>query len=700
MSDLTALFRPRSVAIIGASGRAGNPFARPLQYLTEQGFPGEIYPVNPNYDELAGLPCYASLADVPGPVDLALINIPAAGAIDAVRDCGRQGVGAAVMFSAGFAETGPDGEALQAELATAARDAGVRLLGPNCQGVVFLPQRLYLTFTNGAQFTIPSGSGVAYVGQSGAVGGSILDLARESGMGLDAWVSTGNQADLGVLEVAAHLVDDPTIRVLALYLESIGDGAAFGSLARRADELGKQLVVLRSGRSDAGRRAVASHTGAMVASGAAFDLLARREGVILVDDVDELLLTAHVLARMPVPLGGRLGVVTSSGGAGSLAADHAEAAGLTLPVLADAAQRDLAEHVPEFGSVTNPVDVTAQLFNRGFELFGEVCRRVAAEDDIDAVVVLITMVVGDRGRQLADELVATAAAITKPVYVVWLAGAEQTQQGRAAYRDGHLPVFSSVGMLCRVVGRVVARQGYAPPRIAPPSVADPTAVHALQLGDGALTEAQGIALLDAAGVPRPPATLVRSGRDARTAASRLGGPFACKVQARGVSHKSDVGGVVLNVAVDDVEATVDRLLAEVDLPKADVEGVLVQQMAPQGLEVIVGVTRPDPGYPPVLTLGAGGVATEIHRDVTSQVLPVDADEAVRMLRQLRSWPLFDGHRGAPPLDVAALADAVASIAGLAGELGERLEELEINPLIVHPRGDGVTAVDIVVTTTT
>lgn len=692
------LFHPKAVAIVGASGRAGNPFARPLHYLRRFGFAGEVYPVNPGYQELAGLTCYPSLAEVPVAVDLVLSMVPAAQTVDLVTECGRLGVGAVIVSASGFAETGAEGRALQDELAARAAEGGVRLIGPNCQGVVNVSNHLVATFTAAAEAGLPRASGIAYVGQSGAVGGSVLDLARESGMGLSAWVSTGNQADTDLMEVGSYLLDEPGIEVLMLYLEAIDDGAAYEDLPARARKAGKHLVVLRSGRSQAGQRAAASHTGAMVPPEAAFDLVSEQEGAVLVADVDELLRVAHTLRTLPLPHGRRVAVVTTSGGAGSLAADQLEERGLVVEELSARTQEALAGIVPDFGSTANPVDVTAQLFNRGEHAFRDVCLTVGRDDGVDLVLIVLTMVVGAAGARLAADIAEVAETLGKPVLVTWLAGEQQTVAGRGVYRDRSLPVFASVGDAAHAAAALVAR-GRAAGRGERPRGALTGLVDAARLC-GAVTapllvEAEALDVLAAMGVAHPTSTLATSRAEAERAAAELDGALAMKVHAPGLVHKTDVGGVRLGVAPCDAGRAFDELLG------ADgATGVLVQAMARKGVEVVVGVTTSELGFAPVLTVGLGGVATELYGDVASHTLPVSSDDVTEMLRTLAAWPLLDGYRGRPPADVDALVDAVLRVAATAEALGDRLVELEINPLVVHERGAGATAVDFMMRTTT
>jgi len=546
---------------------------------------------------------------------------------------------------------------------------------------------------------MPPPSGVAYVGQSGAVGGSVLDLAAEMGLGLSAWVSTGNQADLDVAEVATALLADQDIAVIMLYVEALGDGAAYRKLAERAQALAKHLVVLRAGRSRAGRRAVASHTGAMLADDTGFVLTSRRYGVLVVDDVDDLLAVAATLSSTPSPRGPRVAVVTTSGGAGGLTADRLEDHQLAMPELAAATQAALAPHIPAFGALANPVDVTAQLFNQGAHAFGGVCRIVAGDPDVDAVVVLLTMVTGNAAATLAEDLVKTITTLDKPLLVVWLAGHELTSEARRIFHDASIPVFNSIAGVARVLGIIT------PPASDPvphrfPSASLPQAPGLQRLRSLARSahrrEDLGAAILDAVGIAQPASELVTSAGEAAAAASRLG-VTAMKVQAAGLAHKSDVGGVALGVSPQEADAAYRALMetaASRDL--AGVDGVQMQQMVAPGLELIVGAIGGRDGFPGVVTVGFGGVATEIYRDIATALAPVEAAGAEAMLRELRAWPLLAGFRGAAPADVEAAVAAIVAVGWAITALQGQVDEIEINPLIVASQGGGAVAVDVLV----
>lgn len=692
-----ALFRPKAVAIVGASGRADNPFARPLEYLTSFGFGGSVFPINPGYTDLFGLPCYASLADLPESIDLALVMIPAQSAIDVMPDIAKAGARAAVIFASGFGETGETGVQLQRDLLQAARNSGVRLIGPNCQGVLSTTTNMYGTFTAALENgPIASGS-LAYTGQSGAVGGSILSLANERGIGVSSWVSTGNQADLDSMTVGRYLIDQDDTATLAMYLESATDDRAFVDLAARAAELHKPLIVLRSAVSEAGARAAASHTGAIVGDSAAFDATVATFGVIEARDIDELIDFAHANTALPSLLGPRIGVVTTSGGAGSLASDHLDAVGLDVHELSVDSRESLSEVVPAFGAVENPVDVTAQIFASGEAGdFVDVCNRVESFDEIDGVLIALTLVTGNLATRTATALAELMARSNKPIVIAWAAAREQTLEARQYLRSAGLPIYDSVGTAARALASLRRTAGRMT------STTTPSWAPAVQsLVDGLpdlVTESKGTQLLQIAGVPRLRSVLVDGREAAQEAATEFSEPVVLKIQSAKVLHKSDLGGVLVGIPADQVsDVAVELLERFVDL---DPEGVLIQELAPDGLEFIVGVTRSEDGLP-LVTVGLGGTATELFRDTATAFAPVDADHARELVLSLRSSALLTGFRGDTPYDVDALARAVSQVSELAVAIGPRLRELEVNPLRVsHDPDRPVLALDFLMHLTT
>lgn len=684
--NLDSLFRPRSIAIVGASSRTGSPGSRPLEYLLELGYNGTILPINPAHEALHGLRCHPSLAALDVVPDVVLVSVPASAAVAVVEESAQLGVGAAIVFSSGFAEASDEGRRAQTMMTEAARASGMRIVGPNCQGVYFGPSKAALTFTGSLSGGAPTDTGVAYIGQSGAIGGSVLDLARPRGLGLTAWVSVGNQADVTVAEAALDLVRRDEIHVAALYLESVDDGATFMELAETAAHLGKKLVVLRGGRTEIGQRAAASHTGALTPPGAAFDAVAARLGVVIVDDIDELVDAAFVMSRFGSGHGRRTVVLSGSGGAGSLAADHFDDAGIELPELPKELRDELSEVIPDFGSVDNPVDVTAQLFTRDAHQFGRICERLANHSEIDQLGVIVNVLTGEPAEAFATDVVRIAAAAPIPVHLCYLASHETTAAPRAILRDGRVPVYDSLRRLAQA-----ARWAATPP--ATPRV-EPRPLDLPDVEGVVLTEWRATSLLRAAGVAVPRGVLIQDPAEAVSAVREVGGRAVCKVQSADVLHKTELGFVALGVTEDDARLVVSEMLGRAGA--VTVDGVLVQEMLPVGLELLVGVTCPLSGLPPLLTVGLGGIVAELIGDVASTSLPVTRQDVENLVLQLRTSALLTGHRGRDPYDLAGAVDAIHAIASLASTLGARLLELEVNPLIVQSNGGGAVAADALV----
>jgi acyl-CoA synthetase (NDP forming) len=702
-----ALLHPGSVALIGASARDGFA-ARTLENLVGFGFPGRIYPVNPRYAELAGLRCYPSIGAIGEPVDLALIAVPAVAVPAVIEECASAGVAAASAFSSGFAELGPEGLLLQQRMTATAARTGMRILGPNCMGHFYQPASLVASFTSALRSGLLPGSGVAYLGQSGAIGGAVMGMLAEHGHGLSAWFSTGNEADLTTAEIAAALVEDDTVRIVAAYLENVPDGAAWQQLTRRIVELGKRLVVLRSGRSAAGRRAAASHTGAMVRSDAAFGLLNADRGVIEVDDVEELVDTVELLVADRRPAGPAVAVLTSSGGTGGLLADQLESAGLVLAELKPHTQAAIARLIPAYGSVANPVDVTAQLFTQDMDAFVQACRPVLDDDGVDVLTVIST-VVGPGATAIAEGIVCLCQDSTKPIGVVLITPAGATGDARRVLHHAGVPVATSMPAYVKLLRNALVRpRGTARAALTQSELTRSESAGQSSVLGGALvaelfgadaaetiTEAPGARVLDAVGIPRPRGVLVTTETEADLAVRDLAPPFVLKIQSPQIAHKSDIGGVRVGIRRQDAIQVYREVRAAGErVSGARVDGVLVQEMASAGTELILGVRGARDGYPPVLAVGFGGVLTELYADVVSILAPVDPDQVRVLLRRLRGWPLLNGYRGAPPAALDAVVAAVVALGRVAVELGDRLDELEINPLVVNERG--ATAVDLVI----
>lgn len=698
---LQALLAPRSIALVGASADRTKLSGLPLFFLQRHGYSGALYPINPRAVEIGGLPCYPSLGEVGAPIDLAFLLVGAKRVLEVIDDCLETGVGAAIVAASGFAEVGGAGGELQTALAERIQGTGLRVLGPNCMGMVNILEGVAASFSQSlfVERLIPGA--LAFFSQSGAIGGSTLDMAFSRGIGLSHWVSTGNQVDVDVVECAAAVVDDPAVQVIGLYLEGLRSADAYCALLQRARSLGKRVLVLKSGQSEAGAQAAVSHTAAMVGNAAVFGAVSRQYGAILVNDLEELLDRAAALLAGRRATGPGVGVVSSSGGVGVIIADEVDRQGLCMASFSAETRERLTAVVPEYGSTNNPVDATATLVARmmGGEsgLWTECFANVADDPTVDVLLIGLTMITGQAGVTLADEVIAVLERTKKPVLVSWL-GADLCHSAFVRLRAAGVPMFSSTARAVRAATALV-NDAVPDARNAPSDELAPPLGDLPDLPNGALlTEWQCQPLLRAAGIPTPASVFLPDAADPGAVAA-LRGPFVVKAQSARVLHKSDVGAVLLPVDALDLASAVERVSANAReaLGGDAIDGVLVQEMVQGGVELVVSVTR-DPDFGLILSLGIGGTLAELLKDVASRRLPVTHAEIVKMIGAIRGAALLHGHRGRPEADAPALVEAVTRVACLGEHLGPRLDELEINPLLVLSRGRGVVAADCLIRT--
>lgn len=675
MSDsLSVLWSARSLAVIGASERPGALGRLPIQFLHRYGYPGSIYPIRPDAMPVLGLPSYRRVADCPVPIDLAMILLGADRVPAAVDDCVSAGVPAAIICSSGFAETGPTGALLQDEIVAKACAGGLRLLGPNCIGTVGVATGQVTSFSPlfaGAGTQLIDGC-LGFVSQSGALGYGAVSLAFERGLGLGWVVNTGNEADITAFEVMAALAREPGCCGLLGYVESLPELAPM----RRVAASGVPVAVLKGGRSDAGQRAAASHTAALASADRVVDAAFRQLGIVAVDDVDELLDVGDAFASPRRPAGPRVAVLTTSGGSGILAADALERHGLQLAELSQPTRAVLDDIVPAFGATANPVDVTATVMSKP-DLFERALDALIEDDGVDTVIACFCVLTGDDVTAVLSSLDRVAQRSGKPVLVA-RTGADQLAPGAAAaMRAAGVPSYPTPSRAVRAAAALVQ---VSRPRSAAPAA--PRAVGCAAPPRGS-TEAELKQLLAEAGLPVPAGRVALSRHDAVAAVAELGGRAVLKALAPGLAHKSEVGGVVVGVGVDDAAATYDRLTALA-------ETVLVEELVPGGVEVLVGVTTSPLGL--VLTLGPGGVLTELLDDVALRLLPVGRTEIEQMIDETRLATLLTGVRGAQAADRAALVDMVLALTAVVAGWPPG-GDLELNPVTVLAVGHGVRVLD-------
>lgn len=689
------LFGARHLAVVGASADPDKIGGRPLRYLDRAGFDGVVHPVNPRYDEVMGRPCAPSVAAIDGEVDLAIVAVPARAVEAAIDDCAAAGVPYAIVFSSGFAEVGAEGRARQDALVERARAGGVRLLGPNSLGIASSPNGLMASFATlfDRHETLLEGR-VGFLSQSGALGVFIYALAQDQGLGFSRFVSIGNEADLDVADFLAFLANDPATSAIGGYLEGIDDGGRFLAAAERARAAGKPMSFLKVGRSDAGRRAAESHTGSLAGSDEVYDAALRQAGIVRASDPQGLIdfLDVHGRARRR-PLRPGVAVLTISGGAGVWCADRLADHGLDLADLAPDTLATLTELLPAFATPQNPVDATGQIINDPLLFAG--CIDALLEDPGVSTLVVVLGLQERGGDRFAQQIVdAHDRHAGTAIVVTWLAGPSSAME---LLRRASVPAFGDLARAVEVVAGGVAASGHLD-RSAPAAPA--TAAHRVVDLDGRAldTEHDAKALLAEAGIVVPAGTLCATVAEVIEAAARIGGAVALKGQVAGLAHKTEHRLVHLGLrGASEVRAAASELEGALAAaaPASRRQGILVEPMAPDGVDLIVGCID-DTVFGPTLMVGAGGVLVEVVRDTAFRVAPVDVAAALEMLGETRAGPLLDGARGGPPLDRRAVAEVVARLSALVVGSGGRIREVEINPLRAHV--DGAVALDALVAT--
>jgi acetyltransferase len=676
-------FKPLGVAIIGASRDPNKLGYGVVRNLTEYRYQGGIYPVNPVAGEILGRACFPSVADVPDPVDLAVVVLPAPAVADVLEQCGSRGIKHAIIVSGGYSETGQEGKDREVILAQVAAKHGMRIMGPNCIGTIDTHTPVNTTFVVG----MPQVGDIGFLSQSGAMCASVIDWARGAGVGLSRIVSLGNQVDVNETEILGTMATDPQTRVITAYIEGVADGRAFMRTAEEAARR-KPVVVLKGGQGTSGAKAVASHTGALAGSAEAYEAAFQQSGVLCASTVEELFDWARALAWQPLPEGRRVAVLTNAGGSAILAVDAIEAVGLELAPLTEETRAYLRPRLLGPASVANPVDMLA---GAGPGTYAVCLDALLSDPTVDSVLVIAVPNDWFLPASLAEVICEVAAVHHKPV-LASIMGLASVDQALAILHRRRVPNFAFPERAPSALAAMFARRQWldTPPE-APAELTDvdqTAARAALNRGDLAHT-------LAAYGITLPPTRLAPDADKAVRLAEEVGFPVVLKLVSPDITHKSDVGGVALNlVGGDAVRTAFDRIVrsARAAHPEAAIEGVLVQKMLTGGQEIIVGVRR-DPQFGPLALVGQGGVDVELLRDVAMGVAPLSRSGAERMLDSTRAGVRLKGWRGSPPADRAAVLDAMLRLSQAACDFPE-IAELEINPLYVLPEGQGAYAMDV------
>jgi len=678
---------PRSVAVIGASRTRGSIGSELFHNLVEGGFRGPIHAVNPAASSIEGLAAHASVLDIEGDVELAVVTVPAAAVVGVARQCAEKGVKAMVVISAGFGEVGPEGIELQRSLVEICRQSGMRLVGPNCMGVINTAPDVMLNATFAPDK--PVRGRIGFLSQSGGLGIAVMARAQALGSGVSSFVSVGNKADISGNDLIQFWEADSETAMIMLYLESFGNPRKFARIARRVSR-SKPILAVKGGRTPAGNRATSSHTGALLsASDVTVDALFQQAGVIRTDTLAELFDTALLMGSQPAPAGNRVAIVTNAGGPAILCADACEASGLVVAPLTAEVREELASFLPAAGSTGNPVDMlaaaTAADYRRAIDI-------LAACDDIDAVIAIFTPPLVTQAADVVEAIHSAAREMLRRMPILTVFMSKDSTPRLVTSQDVSIPHYpfpeDAAHALARAARYAAWRAVPDEPVVIPAGIdrdgATASVASALALGGGWMEAEATARLLGCYGIPIVETRFAMTAREAAQAAHELGSTVALKAIAPGIVHKTDAGGVRLGLRPSAVERAAELMASSFERGGHAVARFEVQPMVPTGVEMIVGVVQ-DQHFGPVLACGAGGTATELFKDVAVRITPITGADAQLMVRSLRTYPLLDGYRGAPRADVAALVDVLLRVSALV-EAHPQVVEMDLNPLVVHTHG--------------
>ncbi|MCL6477173.1 MAG: acetate--CoA ligase family protein [Peptococcaceae bacterium] len=692
ITTLEAFFNPKSIAVIGASGNPLKPGGVPIGALLKKGYSGKIYPVNPTRETLNGLKCYPSVLDIPGEVDLAIVSVAADRVYHTLEECVSKGVKAAIIFSSGFAEVSTEGLAEQRRITALAVKSGMRILGPNCLGIVNATNGVMASFAFIVDLPPVDPKVLGFVTQSGAFGALIYAASLHRGVGFNYFISVGNEADLEFADFLQYLVRDPATKLAGGYLEGAKDGNKLRKVAEEALEKEKPLLIMKVGRSSAGSRAAASHTGSLVGSDRVYEAFFKQTGIIRVDDYTELIAFSPLFQTGKLPGGRNTAIIAASGGAGVTITDFCESLGLNVIPLREETRAKMDRVLPSFASSRNPVDLTAALATNP-ELIPATLRAISEDPDIDIIIAYINFHVPPE-HPVIQEVIDICKKTDKFVLISpFILPGTSMDPGTMKIKNAGIPVNSHTREAIKAVANLVRysetlrKRKQDIYRVPPPAGQKPDLSGLLIPGE-TLSESSAKAVLQKYGIPVTREAPASSAGEAVEKAREIGYPVVLKIDSPDIPHKTEAGGLKLNLKNDgDVRTAFEEIVKNVRVykPDARINGVSVQEMLPEGTEVIVGVSR-DPVFGPVIMFGLGGIFVEVLKDVSFRIAPLSPGDARDMIEEIKGCAVLKGVRGKPPADIDAVVDVILKVSALVTDYQDSIEELDINPLVVYPKG--------------
>lgn len=715
--NIKYLFHPKSIAVVGASTDSRKMSGRVVNFMVSHRSSATIYPINPKEEvkEIFGVPCFHSIDEIKGSIDQVIIALPAALVADQLKKCAKLGVKAAVIFSSGFAESGEKGIEMQRELAEIAKTAKIAVCGPNCQGIINLDKNIISSMTNVLCLKKIVRGNVGFVSQSGALAGSILSLAQKEKIGFSHWVSVGNEAVIGIADFLKYMVSDPATLVIAAYIEGVKNVQQWRKVFHDAIHAEKPILYIKSGRSEAGSMAVSSHTGSIAGEDFIAESFFQQNGAVRVSEIEEMFDSMMMFSTGKRPGKGRVGIITSSGGAGIIVADACSDYNVPLAALSIATKETLLRKLPKFASILNPVDVTAQLFQMVFtedlELYKNCLRDMLSDPGINVLIIALTMVMGERAKKIAEDIVEISKETDKPIAVIWLAG-DMAREGYQILRDHNIPLYFSGSRCVKALKNAVdyyenlvslqlsidERESLSGQTVCTRS--REKALELLNKGRNCLTENEGREILALYGISMPQGLLISKEDELDSRLNTLRYPLVMKIDSPDILHRTDAHCVITNI--EDKKKACDTFRKIINnakdyKPNCRINGILVEEMVEGDsyMELIVGVKN-DPIFGPAMILGIGGIFVEIFNEIVCRVLPLTRIDVTSMIKSLRFYKVIEGARGNKPLDIQALEDTLLKISQFAWDCKELIAEVDINPLFVLQKGRGVRAADVLI----